>query len=378
MSKNRITIATLASFLFAVGFSATANAQYLISTRAGFVNRADGKVFILRADSVDGEKGRASLGTQMRDGDTISTTENSFAEILMNPGSYIRVSENSELRAVNTDFNAVRFELIKGSAIAEVGQIEKKAPMEVITAHGTLTITTDGLYRVDEKGSATLVSVRQGEIYIGTISDVAANKALKVGHGKVVTLTGATLDKSDIAKIDKDTADNFDQWSFSRAQTLTAANISTLRRSQTMTAFTGGWYYNPFFNCYTFMPFGSRYYSPYGFGFFNNYGAAYYYNPYGYGYGGYYGGGGGISHNAPARAIAGNDRGQIRRTTDARSVDTGSSLGSQRGGHGDSGGFRSTSSSSSTVTSSPSVISAPAPSRSESSGGGAMPSRGRP
>src|SRR5262249_23771928 len=102
MTRNRITFATIASFLFALGLSATPNAQYLISTKAGFVNRADGKVFIQRSDSVDGEKGRASLGTQMRDGDTVSTAATSYAEILMNPGSYIRLSENSEIRAVNT------------------------------------------------------------------------------------------------------------------------------------------------------------------------------------------------------------------------------------------------------------------------------------
>jgi hypothetical protein len=38
----------------------------MISSRAGFVNRVDGAVFIQRQDSDDGERGRASLGTQMR------------------------------------------------------------------------------------------------------------------------------------------------------------------------------------------------------------------------------------------------------------------------------------------------------------------------
>ena len=91
------------------------------------------------------------------------------------------------------------------------------------------------------------------------------------------------VDKTDIAKLDKDAVDSFDKWSFARAQTLTAANVSALSQSRTTMAFTSGWYYDPFFNCYTFMPSRSRYYSPYGFGFFNNYGATYYYNPYGYG-----------------------------------------------------------------------------------------------
>src|SRR5262249_24938561 len=110
MTRNRISLLTLASFLLALGLGATANEQYLISTKAGFVNRVEGKVHILRADSEDGEKGRASLGTQMRDGDRLSTTAKSFAETLLNPGSYLRLNENTEIRAASIDFNSVRFE----------------------------------------------------------------------------------------------------------------------------------------------------------------------------------------------------------------------------------------------------------------------------
>src|SRR5215813_73597 len=224
MTRNRISLLTLASFLLALGLGATANAQYLISTKAGFVNRVEGKVYILRADSEDGEKGRASLGTQMRDGDRLSTTADSFAEVLLNPGSYLRLNENTEVRAVSTDLASVRFELVKGSIITEIGEANKNAPIEIATPHGILTIAKEGLIRIDEKGSATLVSVRQGEVHLGTRNDLAANKASKVGRGKVATLTGsAQPGQSDITKLDKDVVDNFDMWSFSRARALTAA-----------------------------------------------------------------------------------------------------------------------------------------------------------
>ncbi|MGH9936751.1 MAG: hypothetical protein ACREAM_10930, partial [Blastocatellia bacterium] len=223
-------------------------------------------------------------------------------------------------------------------------------------------------------------AVRQGEIHLGTRGDFAANKSFKIGRGKVVTLTGsAQPGKSDIAKLDKDAVDGFDVWSFNRAQALTASNVSSLRRGRVLTAL-GGWYYDPFFNCYTFMPYRSRFWSPYGFGFFNNYHDCYGYNPYyGYGNGGYYGGGGTGVVSRPPRVLAGNDRAPIRRGAEGRSLDTGSGLESRSGGFGDSGSSRSVSSPVS--TSSPSVISAPAPSRSSGSsdgGGRSMPSRGRP
>src|SRR5262245_51072099 len=379
MTRNRVFLAVPVYFLLALGLGVIANAQYLISTKAGFVNRVEGEVYVLRADGEGDEKGRASLGTQMRAGDRLSVAANGFAEALLNPGSYLRLSENTEVRALSVDLNSVRFELIKGSVIAEIGQIDKKAPIEILTPNGALTIAKAGLHRIDAKGPATLVAVRQGEIHLGTTSDFAANQSLKIKSGKVVTLTGSgqagqagQAGQLDVAKLDKDAIDKFDTWSFNRAQALTEANVKALSRSGSLTA---GWYYDPFFNFYTFVPSRSWFWSPYGFGFFNNYRDCYDYTPY------YYSGSSyrsqvGTSTGAKVspRVVSGNDRGAVSRATDRRSVDTG--FGSRSGGFGDSGGSRGASSSS---TSSPrSTPASSGASRGNGGhGGGPTPSRGR-
>jgi hypothetical protein len=366
-------------FLLALGFGVVANAQYLISTKAGFVNRVEGEVYILRADGKDGEKGRASLGSQMRAGDRLSVAANGFAEALLNPGSYLRLSENTEIRAVNIDFDSVRFELIKGSVIAEIGQIDKKTPIEIVTPHGALTIAKAGLSRIDAKASATLVAVRQGEIHLGTREYFTTNQSLKIKRGKVVTLTGsAPVGPSDIAKLDMDAIDKFDTWSFNRAQALTAANVRALSRSGTLTA---GWYYDQYSNFYTFVPTRSWFWSPYGFGFFNNYRDCHQYTPY-YS-GGYNRSQGGNSSGAQVspRVVSGNDRRAVTRSTDRRSVDTG--YGSRSGGYGNSGGYSrggdssSSSSSSSGERGTPSLGGASRGSGGGQRGGGASPSRGR-
>ena len=54
-------------------------AQHLISTKAGFVNRTEGRVEIERYGSVDEDRGRASTGTQMRKGDRLSTLADGLA-----------------------------------------------------------------------------------------------------------------------------------------------------------------------------------------------------------------------------------------------------------------------------------------------------------
>jgi FecR protein len=376
MTRNRVSLAVPVSFLLALGLGAIANAQYLISTKAGFVNRAEGQVYILRADGEDREKESVSLGAQMRAGDRIGVEANGFAEALLNPGSYLRLSENTEVRAVSVDLDSVRFELIKGSVIAEIGQIDKKAPIEIMTPHGVLTIAKAGLHRIDAKQTATLVSVRQGEIHLGTRSAFAAKQSFKIKRGKVVTLTGSPQPgPSDIAKLDQDAIDKFDTWSFDRAQALTAANVRALSRSGTLNS---GWHYDPFFNSYTFVPTRSWFWSPYGFGFFNNYRDCHSYTPV-YNSGSSYVSGGRRASVSP-RVVSGNDRGAVTRATDRRSADTG--FGSRSGGDG--GGYsnsgRSRGASSSPSISSPRGASAPGgASRSTGGhrGGGSMPSRRR-
>ncbi len=382
-----ITFAVLAVLMVATCLSNIVSAQHLISSKAGFVNRVEGKVYILRQDSVDGEKGRVSLGSQMRDGDKLSTDAGSLAEVLLNPGSYLRINEKSEVNAVNTSLVQVRFELLKGSIIVEVGEVDKKTPIEIITPHGTLFVTKVGLQRIDSRGEVTSVAVRQGEIHLGTREQVLANNAFKIGRGKVAQLTGTPAPNP--AKLDKDSVDRFDIWSFNRAETLMAANQMALRNSNRSGSLAYGWFYDPFYSCYTYIPRRGLFWSPYGFGFFNSWGNCFScgYGPFGYGYGGYgyggYGGwvpgSGGGSTNLPPRVVSGVDRGPVQRQIEGRRIDTGSVFDRSGGGFGDSG--RSVGSpASSTASSSSRTLSTPAPSRSESggtSGGGgrSLPSR---
>ncbi len=377
--KQRISFATLGLLLsLMLAAAGTVSAQHLISSKAGFVNRADGIVYVLRHDSEDGKAGRASLGTQLRDGDQLRTDANSRAEILLNPGSYLRLDENTEVRAINTSFSETRFELLKGAAIVEIGQIDKKEPIELLTPNGPLSFAKETtLIRVDAKTAATWVAVRQGEIYLGPrMTALADQGSAKIKRGKLVRLTAGN-EKPEVAKVDKDAMDNFDAWSFGRAQTLVAANLSSLRQNSLL---SGGWFYNSFYGCYTFVPSRGFLTSPYGFGFYRNYADCYWYNPFGYNpyyYPGNNNGGGIVAGGLPARVVTGNDREPMRREIPGnRGIDDG--FGRSAGSRGiDSGDFgRSVSSAPSTITSAPAAtMSAPAPERSSSSSG-AMPARG--
>lgn len=378
----------LVVLLLALGSANTVSAQYLISSKSGFINRVEGKVYIQRQENENGDRGRATLGTQMKDGDILATDLDSRAEILLNPGSYLRLAPKTEVRALNTSFIETRFELIKGSVMVEVGELEKRASIELMTPSGPVSVIKPGLQRIDSDGRVTTIAVRQGEVYLGSSEQALAKRGIKIKRGKMVRLEGlntaALAAAPEQLKIDKDKIDEFDVWSYNRAQTLMAANYSVLRRRSISNSLAYGWYFDPFFNCYTFIP-GRGYYSPYGFPFFHRYSDFAYYFPYGLPYyPGYYGrpgnggsgggGGGGVPVGAPARVIAGHDRPAIRREMEGRGLDITS--GSDRGFSRPSYGGGSASAPAASAPVSTGTVSAPsAPVTVGGGGGGGRPGR---
>lgn len=391
--RGRVATKSLAG-MFAIAVLATlspsVNAQYLISTRAGFVNKVDGRVLIQRQESPEGERGRASLGSQLRDGDLLITQLRARAEVLLTPGSYLRLYQDAEVRAVYTALDAPRFAVVKGSVIVEVAQLTKGTAIQIDTPHGPVSIGKEGIHRIDVGANGTSVSVRQGEVVLGTADQLLAKSGTKVGKGKMVRLSGTSAlapgEQPMLAKIDKDAeTDDFDVWSYNRAQTLMQANSAALRRSSVQSSMALGWFYDPFYNCYTFMPGRRLFFSPYGFPFFSRYSDYYYYFPYGYGAYGYYprygggqptGGGGGGGVSTPGRVIAGHERAPIAREMTQREVRSVQSP-TFDGGRGVSTGVSSPSAGSSTVSAPSSTVSISAPAARGGDSGGA-PSGGRP
>src|SRR6476646_1956674 len=85
-----VVLATLAAFAGGVNAQRAAD-KYLISAQAGGVNSVNGsvtRVGIRTQQLIQGE----TIGV----GETVVTGENGRVEVLMNPGSFIRVGPNSE------------------------------------------------------------------------------------------------------------------------------------------------------------------------------------------------------------------------------------------------------------------------------------------
>ena len=253
--------------VFAQSVGSSTTDKYLISARAGGINYIEGSVAVARAD---GSGGRLIRGDRLEIGDRVSAAAGARAEVLLNPGSYLRLGSGSEFEFVTTDLDDLQLKVTKGSAIFEVFATEDFR-VTLITPAGRLYLIDSGVYRVDLRpDGVTSVAVTEGKAQLGD------STATIVKSGRVGTI-GTSIA---IAKFDKGKRDEMDEWSRSRAKDLAKVTASLKQkdiRASLINSFNsnrwgmydsfGLWIFNARFGGYSFLPFGNRWYSPYGYGF---------------------------------------------------------------------------------------------------------------
>src|SRR5262245_66459533 len=86
----------------------------------------------------------------LQSGDVVNTTLGSQAEILLNPGTYLRLAEESEFEMVDNSLDNLLVKLNRGTAIIEAtgpGGLELHIP--IITEQKRMTIVRAGIYRIN-------------------------------------------------------------------------------------------------------------------------------------------------------------------------------------------------------------------------------------
>jgi len=256
--------------------------KYVISAKAGVVNLVEGDAQVFRAQPFAVPDTLIS-GDELQNGDTVRTGTTGRAEILLNPGCYLRLGAESAFVFLFDSATNDRLKLIQGSAVLEASAVD--GPITIDTPKGHFEIARDGIYRfnISPDGKAE-VAVRKGRAVVGAIT---------IKDGKVAVVDGAT---AAIAKLNKQDIDALDDWSKERSKALIAANSRLsnvgIGRTMSMAFMRNAWIYDPFCRCRTFLPFVSGFSSPYGWEYSvcNPYG--YYYSRPRYNNGGGTGGGG--------------------------------------------------------------------------------------
>lgn len=285
MTKRYLGV--LAAILIGVLFSVAVPAQdsrvmsaagdkYVISAKAGGVNFVEGNVTVVRKN---GKSGHLLKGDDLDIGDKVSTGAGGKVELLLNPGSYVRLGGNSTFEFATTSLDDLQLRLGSGSAIFEVFASEDFR-VTVNTPMAKMFLIQSGIYRVDVMSDGGgRISVSKGRAQLADMDSTI------VKSGRQATVSG---NQSDIAKFDKDNGDQLAAWSKMRAKELsrisqqvqTAGMRNSLMRSflgrgWNMYSSFGLWAYDSFNRSYCFLPFGRGWNSPYGYGFGPN---IYWYN----------------------------------------------------------------------------------------------------
>jgi hypothetical protein len=239
--------------------------KYIISAKAGGVNYVEGSVNVIRAA---GKSGLLLKRDTLEVGDKVSTSDNGRAEILLNPGSYLRLAENSVFEFKTTALEDLQLQLDRGSAILEVYAADD-FKVSVNSPKEKFDLIQTGVYRIDIAADGKgRIEVWKGKAEVGD----SVLKGGKVG----VTSEGQVA----VAKFDRDDRDEFETWSKLRAKEL-AKVTNDLKdkelRTSLMRSFLGGrwnmydsfglWVYSSRLGRHCFLPFGYGWSSPYGFGF---------------------------------------------------------------------------------------------------------------
>ncbi len=249
-----------------------ANAQ---PPRPGSINYVEGKTFVDGQPLAPNTIGSVALQA----GQTLST-QDGRAEILLTPGIFFRVAQNSVVQMTSPDLANTAVTLERGRALVEVDQLLPQNNI-VINENGVSTrVTKPGLYEFDSMQG--LVRVFDGK------ASVAMNgRAMDVNGGhQILADTTGKVKTHGFNK--KKYEDDFYRWSSLRSSYLTEANVDAARRYAGGSGWAPGvwaganWYWDPWFDAYTFIPGDGIFFNPFGWGFYSPWYA--FGAPFGYGF----------------------------------------------------------------------------------------------
>jgi hypothetical protein len=214
--------------------------QFLVSTKAGLVNYVQGTATVKPATSVPA-------------GQIIQTGSGGAVELLLNPGSYLRMAENSRIVLDKVELDNIAVSILEGSMIVEANGFTKDLPLQVTAGHLKMEVIKDGVYLFAD-GKIVVVD--------GKIRD--AGNGLVYGKGYEIS-----NDQGYRTRKVKTFTTSLELWSQKRDAQISQANLNVTRSLRQMpnlpvASLLDVWLWYPAFGSFIYMP-GARYRSPYGY-----------------------------------------------------------------------------------------------------------------
>lgn len=260
----------------------------LVSIQTDFAWSQTPAAHSARPGSINYVEGQASIGTSPLNVSSIGTVEldrNQFVttqagkvEILLTPGVFLRLADNSSLKMISPDLLNTEVQLEKGRAIVEVIDIHKENNIRIDENGAVTKLLKKGLYDFDADHNEV-------RVFKGSAQVIAGNRKTMLGGQQKVMILADTAKLKAQGFETRQYEDDFYRWCGLRSGYLSEASVDIAR------TYIGpgpgwygpgwcglGWYWDPWFGVYTFVPADGIFYGPFGWGFYSP--IAVYWSPY--------------------------------------------------------------------------------------------------
>lgn len=224
---------------------------------AGTVNYVEGHV------TVDGQALPTNTATasQVAPGHQLQTDQGR-AEILLTPGVFLRVAETSTVKMELSSEKAAKVELVRGEALVEVDQVDTGSRIDVIDHGADARLDRPGIYLFNAAEPAIAV-------YRGKMRVEDDRRVFSLGSGEQLLFGGNAALKP--RKFEPTETDAIYEWSLRRADREAQASEWTAEGLLALSGasrYNAGWYWNPWFKSWAFIPATGYRQTPFGYGYY--------------------------------------------------------------------------------------------------------------
>jgi hypothetical protein len=203
--------------------AATAQAQFVISPRAGLIHHLDGEVLVEDQALIQDGPAFGWVG----EGKILRTGDAGRCEIVLTPGSVLRIGPNSSILLLSEDITNIRIELLEGSSIIDWTSGPEDRPIRLAHGESEIELHKRGHYRFD----AYTDKDAQLRVFQGQAASTLEGVRVAAHGGRAIT-----LGLSHVERFDTGQTDSFDAWNEERAQFITGVNNLARTRNQRMAA----------------------------------------------------------------------------------------------------------------------------------------------
>jgi hypothetical protein len=216
------------------------------------------------AASIDGRTLSAKgVGSEELDRGQVLETSQGKAEMLLTPGVFLRMGDDSAVRMISPGLTDTRVELVRGHALVEATDVLKGNNIQIVDAGSVTRLLKNGLYAFNAAPAKVAVFDGKAEVE-------RDDRTVTVKGGHELDLSSGSRAR----KFDKKVAEREDPlylWSSVRSEYLAEASLASARTYvvEPDLWMGAGWYWNPWFSAYSFIPGDGIFYSPFGFGYYS-------------------------------------------------------------------------------------------------------------